>query len=114
MRCLPFLFLLLMAAHPPRGGASAGGFGDRPMRGGAFGDGHHQGRPFGWRMGSHDGSSPRDFGRALGRQAEGGLLPRDFHRPARLDSLQLGTNGPRLGIGFVSGKHVGFRLRSPF
>jgi hypothetical protein len=100
MRRLPFLFLLLVAAHPP----GHGGFHQ-----------HHQ-RMSAWHMGSHDGSSPRDFGRTL---APGGRITpsaRDrieVQEVHRLNSFELG-HGSRIGIGFVGGRNLGLRLKSPF
>ena len=100
MRWLSIPFLLLVAAHPaPRAGVGQGG---------AF----HHGRPSTWQMSPHDGSSPRDFGRSLGRR-DGALGPLDIREPRRLNSFELG-NGARLGVGFVGGRHVGLRLKSPF
>jgi hypothetical protein len=32
--------------------------------------------------------------------------------PKRLNSFEIGST--RVGIGFVGGRHVGFRLKSPF
>jgi len=102
MRGLPFLFLLLVAAHPP----------------GHHGFNHHQ-RMATWRMATHDGSSPRDFGRSLALRNGSGITARDRDRievqePRRLNSFSVGDSGARLGLGFVGGRHLGFRLRSPF
>lgn len=102
VRSLPILFLLLVAAHPgPHGAVPAGA---------------HQGHPSLWRMGAHDGSSMHDFGRILGHRehAAGTRDLRDEREPLRLNSFQVGDNGARLGVGFVSGRHIGFRIKSPF
>jgi hypothetical protein len=98
MRGLPFLFLLLMAAHPP---------GPR---------GFHHHRVSTWRMGAHDGSAATDFGRTLAHGEHITAAARDrleIKEPRRLNSFELGR-GARLGVGFVGGRHVGFRLKSPF
>ncbi|HEY0314381.1 MAG TPA: hypothetical protein VGC56_18045 [Allosphingosinicella sp.] len=98
MRGLPFLLLLLAAGHPP----------------GHHGFQHHQ-RVTTWRMGSHDGSSPRDFGRTLAQREHISAAARDrieVQEPRRLNSFEIGST--RVGIGFVGGRHVGFRLKSPF
>lgn len=100
MRWLPIPFLLLVAAHPAPPGS--GGAGVRV----------HHGRPSTWRMSAHDGSSPRDFGRSLGRR-ESTLASLEVREPRRLNSFEFG-NGARLGVGFVGGRHVGLRLKSPF
>ena len=99
MRGLPFLFLLLVAAHP-----SAKQGLDRH---------HHMSA---WRMGAHDGSSPRDFGRSLAANEHLTAAARDridVQEPRRLNSFDMG-NGARLGVGFVGGRHMGFRFKSPF
>ena len=100
MRCAPLLFLvpLLVAAHPP----------------GKHGFSHH--RMAVWQMGTHDGSSPRDFGRSLAQAEHLTAAARDrieVQEPRRLNSFDMG-NGARLGIGFVGGRHMGFRFKSPF
>jgi hypothetical protein len=103
MRGLPFLFLLLAAAHPP---------GHRGFAGAS----QHQ-RVTTWRIGDHDGSSPRDFGRVLASREHLSPAARDrieVQESAPLNSFTLGTAGARVGIGFVGGRHLGFRLRSPF
>jgi hypothetical protein len=103
MRGLPFLLLLLVAAHPP----GHRGF-DRVN--------HHQ-RMTTWRMGTHDGSSPHDFGRMLARREHLSAASRDrieIQEPRRLNSFTVGDSGARLGVGFVGGHHLGMRLRSPF
>jgi hypothetical protein len=102
MRGLPFLFLILIAAHPP---------GHR-----GFAGGHHQ-RMAMWRMGAHEGSSRHDFGRVLAAHSHLSPAARDrieVQETPRLNSFTLGSAGARLGIGFVGGRHLGFRLRSPF
>jgi hypothetical protein len=102
MRGLPFLFLFLVAAHPP----GHGGF--NRMN-------HHQ-RVGTWHMGTHDGSSPHDFGRSLTHAEHLTAAARDrieVQEPRRLNSFELG-NGARIGMGFVGGRHLGFRLKSPF
>jgi hypothetical protein len=103
MRGLPFLFLflfpLLVAAHP----AGKGGVN------------RHQ-QMSAWHMGSHDGSSPHDFGRSLARGEHLASAARDridVQEPRRLNSFDMG-NGSRLGVGFVGGRHLGFRFKSPF
>lgn len=100
MRGLPILFLLLLAAHPP----------------GKPGINRHQ-HMSAWHMGSHDGSSPRDFGRSLAQGEHLTAAARDRidvqEEPRRLNSFAIG-NGGRLGVGFVGGRHLGFRLKSPF
>ena len=104
MRYVPLLFLGLVAAHPG------------PHRG--FGDGsfHHFSRhhsmPSSWHMRVRDGSSPGDFGRAFHRPDSVGTLGIPVERP-RLNQVQF-SNGARMGIGFVQGRNLGFRLRSPF
>jgi hypothetical protein len=103
MRGLPLLFLLLVAAHPP------GHHGFTPGS-------HHQ-RMSAWRMGTHDGSSPGDFGRVLAMREHLSVAARDritVEEPRRLNSFSLNNSGARLGLGFVGGRHLGFRLRSPF
>ena len=95
MRALPFLFLLLVAAHPPGG---------------------HHGHVSAWHMGTHDGSSPRDFGRVLATREH--ISPADRDRievvePRRLNSFELGGTS-RLGIGFVGGRNLGFRFKTGF
>lgn len=99
MRRLPFLFLLVAAAHPP----------------GPHGFQHHQ-RVATWHTRVHDGSAPSDFGRRL-THAEG-ITPAardriEIQETRRLNSFQLGS-GARLGVGFVGGRHVGFRFKAPF
>lgn len=103
MRGLPFLFLLLIAAHAP----SHHGFSPNGQ--------HHQ-RMATWRMGNHDGSSPRDFGRSLTHGERVSVAARDrieVQEVHRLNNFELG-GGSRLGVGFVGGRHLGFRLKSPF
>jgi hypothetical protein len=64
-------------------------------------------------MGSHDGSSLRDFGRSLGHR-EGAFVPREALREARrFDRLEVG-NGARVGFGFVQGRHLGLRFGKSF
>ncbi|MBV9932413.1 MAG: hypothetical protein JO013_15920 [Alphaproteobacteria bacterium] len=70
-----------------------------------------------WRMATHDGSSPRDFGRVLAVREHLSIAARDrieVQEPRRLNSFTLGNSGARLGVGFVGGRHLGLRLRSPF
>jgi hypothetical protein len=98
MRIASLPLLLLVAAHPA------------PHHGGG---GFHHGTPSTWHMGTHDGSSPRDFGRTLGHR-DASLLPQEVREPRRLNNFELGTTGARLGVGFVGGHHVGLRLKSPF
>jgi hypothetical protein len=103
MRGLPFLFLVLVAAHPP---------GHR-----GFVPGSHHQRMSAWHMGTHDGSSPRDFGRILAMREHLSPAARDrieVQEPRRLNSFSLGSAGARLGVGFVGGHHLGFRVKSPF
>jgi hypothetical protein len=103
MRVLPFLFLLLVAAHAPG-------------HHGADSINHHH-RMATWRLATHDGSSPRDFGRMLRSGTGLSVRARDrieVQEPRRLNSFSVGDNGARLGLGFVGGRHLGFRLHSPF
>jgi hypothetical protein len=103
MRGLPFLSLLLVAAHPP------------VHRG--FGGGNHHQHMATWHMATHDGSSPRDFGRTLAPGFHLTAAARDrieVQEPRRLNSFGLGDAGARVGFGFIGGHHLGFRLKSPF
>jgi hypothetical protein len=97
MRLTSLALLLLVAAHPA------------PHHGGRF----HHGTPSTWRMAAHDGSSPRDFGRTLGHR-DAAFVAQEVREPRRLNSFELGATGARLGVGFVGGRHVGLRLKSPF
>jgi hypothetical protein len=38
----------------------------------------------------------------------------EVQEPRRLNSFSLNNSGARLGLGFVGGHHLGFRLKSPF
>ena len=103
MRYVPLLFMGLVAAHPG------------PHRG--FGDSanhfsRHHAMPGNWHMRARDGSSPSDFGRGFHRHDTAGTAGLAFERP-RLNQFEL-SNGGRVGIGFVQGHNLGFRLRSPF
>lgn len=99
MRYAPLLFLILVAAHPgPRLG---GGMGDHFSR--------HHAMPSSWHMRPRDGSSPSDFGRRFAH-VEAAMVARE---QARVGHVELG-NGARVGVGFVGGRHLGFRLKAPF
>lgn len=91
MRYRPLVLLALLAAHGPL---------QHNMR-------HHPVLA-NWHMGSHDGS-PRDFGRALAHMDRGRMAIVDH----RLDRVDMG-NGAKLGVGFVSGHHVGVKFKLPF
>lgn len=108
MRYVPLLFLGLVAAHPgPHRGFGDGQFRNHFSR--------HHSMPSNWHMRVRDGSSPADFGRAFHRRdnvGTVGTLGIPVDRP-RLNQVQF-SNGARMGIGFVQGRKLGFRLRAPF
>ena len=92
MRWCSVLFLALLAAHGPSGHL------------------HHSYHPMlsNWHMGPRDGSSPRDFNRTLGH-----IRRESIFAEHRLDRLEIG-NGAKVGVGFVSGRHMGFKFKMPF
>jgi hypothetical protein len=103
MRVLPFLFVLVV---PALGGAA-----QAAPRGG-----FHHGGPSNWHLAPHDGSSPHDFGRMLSHH-DRGVTQRDVQEqrePLRLNNFQVSDAGARLGVGFVAGRRLGLRLKSPF
>jgi len=106
MRYVPLLFMGLVAAHPGphRGFSGADGNFHRFSR--------HHATPTNWQMRVRDGSSPADFGRGLHRRDVAGTLGIPVDRP-RLNQFQF-SNGARVGIGFVQGRKLGFRLKAPF
>ena len=64
--------------------------------------------PSAWHMRSRDGSSPTDFGRRFAH-VEATMAPRE---QARIGHVEIG-NGARVGVGFVAGRHLGFRFKAP-